>query len=53
MKRIFFFDSHPPFGKQLIAAAAYFAEFDGKILKCLFLILFVFTYINIFVEALE
>lgn len=29
MKRIFFFDSHPPFGKQLIAAAAYFAEFDG------------------------
>jgi hypothetical protein len=32
MKRTFFFDSHPPFGKQLIAAVAYLAGFDGEIL---------------------
>ncbi|KAJ1521671.1 hypothetical protein ONE63_003316 [Megalurothrips usitatus] len=30
MKRIFFFDQHPPFGKQLIAAIAYLAGFDGE-----------------------
>ncbi|XP_065203314.1 protein O-mannosyltransferase 1 [Planococcus citri] len=30
MRRTFFFDSHPPLGKQLIAIAAYFANFDGK-----------------------
>lgn len=30
MKRIFFFDQHPPFGKQLVAAAAYLAGFDGE-----------------------
>jgi dolichyl-phosphate-mannose-protein mannosyltransferase len=36
MKGTFFFDSHPPFGKQLIAAVAYLAGFDGKNF-CLFL----------------
>ncbi|XP_034244054.1 protein O-mannosyltransferase 1 [Thrips palmi] len=30
MKRIFFFDQHPPFGKQLVAAVAYLAGFDGE-----------------------
>ena len=30
MKNTFFFDSHPPLGKQLIAIAAYFAGYDGK-----------------------
>ncbi|CAD6239502.1 GSCOCG00008720001-RA-CDS [Cotesia congregata] len=30
MKRIFFFDSHPPLGKQLISAAAYLSGFDGE-----------------------
>ncbi|KAF5273591.1 hypothetical protein FQR65_LT04589 [Abscondita terminalis] len=30
MRNTFFFDSHPPLGKQLVAAAAYFAGFDGK-----------------------
>lgn len=30
MKNIFFFDSHPPLGKQLIAAVAYLAGFDGN-----------------------
>ncbi|KAL3283415.1 hypothetical protein HHI36_006560 [Cryptolaemus montrouzieri] len=30
MKNIFFFDSHPPFGKQLIALAASLGNFDGK-----------------------
>ena len=30
MKNTFFFDSHPPLGKQLISAAAYLAGFDGK-----------------------
>lgn len=30
MKNTFFFDSHPPLGKQLIAAMAYFADYDGK-----------------------
>ena len=29
MSRTFFFDSHPPLGKQLVAAAAYLAGFDG------------------------
>ncbi|XP_011308139.1 protein O-mannosyltransferase 1 [Fopius arisanus] len=29
MKRTFFFDSHPPLGKQLIAAVAYLSGFDG------------------------
>lgn len=33
MKQIFFFDSHPPLGKQLIAAAAYLAGFDGIVYK--------------------
>ncbi|XP_035726639.1 protein O-mannosyltransferase 1-like isoform X1 [Vespa mandarinia] len=30
MKRTFFFDSHPPLGKQLISIAAYIAGFDGQ-----------------------
>ncbi|KAK0158158.1 hypothetical protein PV328_009197 [Microctonus aethiopoides] len=30
MKRTFFFDSHPPLGKQLVSAAAYIAGFDGE-----------------------
>lgn len=30
MKRTFFFDSHPPLGKQLIALMAYLAGFDGN-----------------------
>lgn len=30
MKNTFFFDSHPPLGKQLIAGVAYLAGFDGK-----------------------
>lgn len=30
MRNTFFFDSHPPLGKQLIAAAAYCAGYDGK-----------------------
>lgn len=30
MRNTFFFDSHPPLGKQLIAAVAYYAGFDGK-----------------------
>ncbi|KAK9872256.1 hypothetical protein WA026_017057 [Henosepilachna vigintioctopunctata] len=30
MKNTFFFDSHPPLGKQLIALAASLANFDGK-----------------------
>lgn len=30
MKNTFFFDTHPPLGKQLIAAFANFAGFDGK-----------------------
>ncbi|KAG5867864.1 hypothetical protein JTB14_000949 [Gonioctena quinquepunctata] len=30
MKNTFFFDSHPPLGKQLIAAAAHIAGYDGK-----------------------
>lgn len=29
MKRTFFFDSHPPLGKQLIALFAYFADYSG------------------------
>jgi dolichyl-phosphate-mannose--protein O-mannosyl transferase len=29
MKRIFFFDSQPPLGKQLVAAVANLAGFDG------------------------
>lgn len=32
MKRTFFFDSHPPLGKQLIAGAAYLAGFDGNLI---------------------
>lgn len=31
MKGTFFFDSHPPLGKQLVAAAAYLAGFDGEL----------------------
>ncbi|KAG8176363.1 hypothetical protein JTE90_020761 [Oedothorax gibbosus] len=30
MRRTFFFDSHPPLGKQLIALAGYIAGFDGN-----------------------
>lgn len=30
MKRTFFFDSHPPLGKQLIAGMAYLAGFEGN-----------------------
>ncbi|XP_046468533.1 protein O-mannosyltransferase rt isoform X1 [Neodiprion pinetum] len=30
MKKTYFFDSHPPLGKQLISIAAYLAGFDGK-----------------------
>nr|XP_023016346.1 protein O-mannosyltransferase 1-like [Leptinotarsa decemlineata] len=30
MKNTFFFDSHPPLGKQLIAAVAHIAGYDGK-----------------------
>lgn len=30
MKNIFFFDQHPPLGKQLIAGMAYFTGFDGN-----------------------
>lgn len=30
MKQTFFFDSHPPLGKQLISIAAYIAGFDGQ-----------------------
>ncbi|VVC38730.1 Hypothetical protein CINCED_3A015703 [Cinara cedri] len=30
MKRTFFFDTHPPLGKQLIAAVAYLSNYDGQ-----------------------
>ena len=30
MKNMFFFDSQPPLGKQLLAIPAYLAGFDGK-----------------------
>lgn len=30
IKRTFFFDQHPPFGKQLIAGVAYLAGYDGN-----------------------
>jgi len=29
MKRTFFFDTHPPLGKQLIAAVAYLYNYNG------------------------
>lgn len=30
MKRIFFFDSHPPLGKQMLSAVAYLAGYSGN-----------------------
>lgn len=30
MKNVFFFDQHPPLGKQMIAGLAYFAGYDGN-----------------------
>lgn len=30
MKNVFFFEKHPPLGKQLIASTAYLAGFDGN-----------------------
>lgn len=30
MKNVFFFEKHPPLGKQLIATAAYLAGYDGN-----------------------
>jgi dolichyl-phosphate-mannose--protein O-mannosyl transferase len=30
MKNVFFFEKHPPLGKQLIASAAYLAGYDGN-----------------------
>lgn len=30
MKRTFFFDQHPPLGKQLIAGIAYLAGYSGN-----------------------
>lgn len=30
MKNTFFFDQHPPFGKQLIAGLAYLAGYNGN-----------------------
>lgn len=35
MQNTFFFDSQPPFGKQLVALAAYIAGFDGEALSLL------------------
>lgn len=31
MKRTFFFDTHPPLGKQLIAAAAHLCSYEGML----------------------
>lgn len=48
MRKTFFFDSHPPFGKQLIAIAAYFANFDGNFLGIRYcFITFFFSQCNI------
>lgn len=33
MKRTFFFDTHPPLGKQLIGAVAYLCNYDGMFLS--------------------
>lgn len=30
MRNIFFFEKHPPLGKQLIASVAYMAGYDGN-----------------------
>lgn len=30
MKNVFFFEKHPPLGKQLIATTAYLAGYDGN-----------------------
>jgi len=40
MKRTFFFDTHPPFGKQLIAAVAYLCNYDGMLV---FIFIFIIT----------
>lgn len=30
MKKVFFFDQHPPLGKQLVAATAFLTGYDGN-----------------------
>lgn len=38
MKRTFFFDTHPPLGKQLIAAVAYLCNYNGMFLQIVYFI---------------